>query len=92
MKRLPALVWGVLLMMNGSIGHAESLCLQCLDAAKHELKQCMEAAISAEDKASCHEKHDAKSTSCEEGECKLERAAKPGPNDKPVSEPLPNGK
>jgi len=90
MKRfiLPA----CLLVMSASIGHAESLCRQCLDGAKLELKKCMEAAISAEDKTSCHEKHDAKSKSCEEGECKLEQAAKPGSKDKPASDALPERK
>ncbi|SLM48923.1 exported protein of unknown function [Nitrospira japonica] len=90
MKRLalPA----VLLLVSVSTGHAESLCRQCFDAAKQELKKCMEAAISAEDKATCHQKHDAKSTTCEEGECKLEQAAKPSLKDKPASEPLPERK
>lgn len=88
MKRVATLA--VLLVASGSIGHAESLCRQCFDAAKQELKKCMEAAISAEDKTSCHEKHDAKSKSCEEGECKLEQAAKPGSKDKPASEPVPD--
>ncbi|BFU96419.1 MAG: exported protein of unknown function [Nitrospira sp.] len=92
MKRFGVLASASLLMMSGSVGYADSLCLQCLDAAKQELKKCMEAAISAQDKASCHEKHDAKSKSCEEGECRLEQAAKPGSKDKPVSEPLPDRK
>lgn len=93
MKRFTVPAWVPLIMMTScSAVHAESLCQQCLDAAKQELKKCMEAAISAEDKVSCHVKHDAKAKSCEEGECKLEQAAKPGARDKSVSEPLPDGK
>lgn len=92
MKRFGVLASASLLMMSSSAGYADSLCRQCLDAAKQELKKCMEAAISVEDKASCHEKHDAKSKSCEEGECKLEQAAQPGPKDKPVSESIPDRK
>ncbi|MDF0645827.1 MAG: hypothetical protein P0111_17505 [Nitrospira sp.] len=92
MRRFGVLASASFLMMSGSAAYADSLCSQCHEAAKHEFKQCMEAAISAEDKASCHEKHDAKSKSCEEGECRLEQAAKPGPKDKPVTGPLPDRK
>lgn len=53
---------------------APSLCLQCLEAAQEELKQCLASAISQEDKKSCLEKKDTRVKSCDTGECKIERA------------------
>jgi hypothetical protein len=52
---------------------AQSLCLQCLDAAQEKLKQCIEGAISQEDKRSCAEKQEARAKTCENGECKIAR-------------------
>jgi len=52
-----------------------SLCLQCLESAKKELKQCLEEAITHEDKISCAEKHEARARACEDGECQIESAA-----------------
>ena len=51
-----------------------SLCVQCLEAAQEESKKCLAAAISQEDKKSCLEKKDSRVTSCDTGECKIERA------------------
>jgi hypothetical protein len=51
-----------------------SLCVQCLEAAQEELKKCLVAAISQEDKKSCLEKKDTRVKSCDTGECKIERA------------------
>jgi hypothetical protein len=62
------------LMLLGAPLYAESLCVQCLDAAKAELKKCLEEAISQEDKISCEEKKEARAKSCEDGECQIERA------------------
>lgn len=56
----------------------QSLCVQCLAAAKEELKKCLNEAISKEDKKSCQEKQTARTTTCENGECKIERAAESG--------------
>ena len=56
----------------------QSLCLQCLTTAKEELKKCLDEAISQEDKKSCQEKQEARTKACEEGECKIERAAQNG--------------
>jgi hypothetical protein len=55
---------------------AQNLCLQCLKAAQEELKKCLEGAISQEDKKSCAEKQEARTTSCESGECKIARQKK----------------
>jgi len=52
----------------------QSLCVQCLTTAKAELKKCLEAAISQEDKKSCEEKQETQAKTCE-NECKIEKAA-----------------
>jgi hypothetical protein len=63
----------------------QSLCVRCLTTAKEELKKCLDEAISQEDNKSCQEKQTAQTTTCENGECKIERAAQSGNN----SESLP---
>lgn len=63
-----------LLILIGTPIYAESLCLQCLKAAKEELKKCLEGAISQEDKISCEKKQETRAKACEDGECKIERA------------------
>ena len=52
----------------------QSLCVQCLSTTKAELKKCLEAAISQEDKTSCQEKQDTRAKTCE-NECQIEREA-----------------
>jgi len=66
----------------------QSLCVQCLATAKEELKKCLDEAISHEDKNSCQEKQTARTMTCENGECKIERAAQSGNK----SESLPEKK
>ena len=56
----------------------QSLCTQCLKAAQDELKQCLDEAISQEDKVSCAEKQETQTKACTDGECKIERAAESG--------------
>ena len=51
-----------------------SLCVQCLKAAQDELRKCLDAAISQEDKKSCLQKQEARAKTCDNGECKLGRA------------------
>ena len=53
---------------------AQSLCRQCRDSAREELKKCLEAAISQEDKQWCQKKQGARVEACEHGECQLENA------------------
>lgn len=53
---------------------AHILCLQCLKAAQDELTKCLGAAISQEDKKSCLEKQETRTKTCDNGECKIERA------------------
>jgi hypothetical protein len=72
--------------------YAESLCLQCLNAASQELTKCLAAAISKEDKRSCQEKREVKATACEEGECRIERAAKSDNKDQNAPEKVPEKK
>ena len=64
------------LLMLGTPIYAQvidrSLCEQCLTAAKAELNRYLEAAISKEDKRSCHEKQETHVMNCE-NECKIER-------------------
>jgi hypothetical protein len=56
----------------------QSLCSQCLKTSQKESKKCLDEAISQEDKTSCAEKQDAQMKACEDGECKIERAAQSG--------------
>ena len=57
----------------GAPAQAQQLCGDCLTAAQGQLKQCLESAISAEDKKSCLERQEAKAKTCETGACKMER-------------------
>ena len=66
-------VWLLLLLFLGSPVHAQILCTDCLNAAREALAKCLENAISQEDKKSCAEKQEARSKSCNNGECKIER-------------------
>ena len=63
---------------SANAGEAQSevkvLCLQCLKAAEDGVKKCLEAAISQEDKKSCHEKRDTRTKACTSGQCKIEKA------------------
>ncbi len=63
---------------------AQSLCLQCLTATREELKKCLDAAISQEDKKSCLEKQGTRAKTCDNGECKLERVQSGSKGDVPV--------
>jgi hypothetical protein len=60
-------------LLLGAPAHAQHLCEDCLKAAQDQLKQCLESAISAEDKTSCLERQEAKAKTCETGACKIER-------------------
>lgn len=68
---------------------AQHLCEDCLDEAKHLLKQCLEGAISQEDKKSCLERQQARSKGCESSPCMTERAARK--LDKPVEQKSQGG-
>ena len=54
--------------------YPQSRCLDCLKSAQDQLKQCLDNAISQEDKKSCAERQEAKVKVCEKGECEIERA------------------
>lgn len=54
----------------------DCLCEDCLDDARHLLKQCLEGAISQEDKKSCLERQQARSKGCESNQCMTERASR----------------
>jgi len=64
------------LLMLGAPIYAQiidrSLCEQCLTKSKAELQSCLEAAISQEDKRSCHQKQETHVKNCE-NECKIAR-------------------
>lgn len=62
------------LLMFAAPLYAQSPCLDCLAAARAELKKCLDSAISQEDKKSCADKKEARAKICEDGECKIERA------------------
>jgi hypothetical protein len=72
----------LLLCLGGAPLSAQHLCEDCLDDAKHLLKQCLEGAISEEDKKSCSERQQVRSKGCESTQCMTERAARK--MDKPV--------
>ncbi len=59
----------------------QSRCLDCLEAARNQLKQCLDSAISQEDKKSCAERQEAHAKVCEKGECEIERAKNTNRND-----------
>jgi hypothetical protein len=56
----------------------QNACVQCLTTAKAELKTCLDGAISQEDKKSCVERQETRTKTCDNGECKIERAAQSG--------------
>ena len=62
-----------LLLFLGAPVFAQSPCVDCLKAAQEQLKQCLDNAISQEDKNSCAERQQAKAKACESGECESER-------------------
>jgi len=75
----------VLFLCHGSAPlSAQHLCDDCLDEAQQLLKQCLESAISEEDKKSCSERQQARSKGCESSHCMTERAARK--MDKPVEQ------
>jgi hypothetical protein len=85
------LVLALFIILLGTPVYAQidqSLCMQCLATAKEELKKCLDEAISQEDKKSCQEKQATQTPTCENGECKIERAAQSGNK----SEALPTKK
>lgn len=77
-----------LFLVNGPLS-AQHLCEDCLDEAKHLLAQCLESAISQEDKKSCVERQLARSKGCEASQCMTERAARK--MDKPVEQKSQGG-
>jgi len=71
----------------------QTLCLKCLATAKEELKKCLDEAISQEDKSSCQDKNETRVKACDDGECKIARAAQSGNKNESLREmnktPLP---
>jgi hypothetical protein len=72
MKVTPAFAWFLSLFLGAPV-YAQSRCSECLNAAQEELKQCLDNAISEEDKSSCGQSQQAQTKVCENGECKIER-------------------
>jgi hypothetical protein len=62
-----------LLLFLGNPVHAQSLCADCLKVAQEELKQCLDSAISEEDKIACDQRQQEQAKACKSGECKAER-------------------
>ena len=71
------------ILLFGAPGYAQNPCVDCLEAAQNQLKQCLDSAISQEDKKSCAERQEAHAKVCEKGECEIERAKNPNRNDVP---------
>jgi hypothetical protein len=63
---------------------AQHPCEDCLSEAKHLLAQCLDGAISKEDKKSCSERQQARSKGCESSQCMIERSVRK--LDKPVEQ------
>jgi len=75
------LVLSLFILLIGTPVHAQidqSLCELCLATAREELRKCLIEAISQEDKKSCQRKQETRAKTCEDGECKIERAAESG--------------
>jgi hypothetical protein len=70
-----------LLLFLGAPVYAQSRCAECLKAAQEELKQCLDNAISEEDKISCDQSQQAQTKVCEDGECKIERDKRDNKNE-----------
>ena len=62
------------ILLSGSPVFAQNPCEDCLKAAQDQLKQCLNTAISQEDKKSCAERQQAKAKVCENAACVIERA------------------
>jgi hypothetical protein len=76
------LVFGLFsILLLGAPVSAQDLCVDCLKTAQDQLKQCLDHAISQEDKKSCAERQEAKAKICEKGECEIERAKNTNRND-----------
>lgn len=54
------------LLALGTPLHGQSPCLDCLKAAREELKKCLDNAISREDKKSCAIKREVLANYCED--------------------------
>jgi hypothetical protein len=71
----------VSILLSGTPGYAQNICVDCLKTAQEQLAQCLDNAISQEDKKSCVERQQEKSKTCESGACMIERAKIPNKND-----------
>jgi hypothetical protein len=80
MKATLAFTFFTVLFLVTSV-YAQSPCLKCLKAAQEELKQCLDNAISQEDKLACGDKQNEQAKVCEDGECKMEREKSDTSND-----------
>jgi len=69
------------ILLFGAPVFAQNFCVDCLKAAQEQLKQCLDNAISQEDKNSCAERQQAKAKACESGECEIERTKTQNKND-----------
>ncbi|HEY6083761.1 MAG TPA: hypothetical protein VIU63_00100 [Nitrospira sp.] len=72
MKKIGILVlW---LVVNGTLHvSAQHPCDECLKTTEQDLKECLEQAISEEDKISCADKRDEQAAICGRQDCKIER-------------------
>jgi hypothetical protein len=62
------------ILLLGTPLYAQGLCSKCIEASQADLRKCLDEAISQEDKKSCLEKQEKRAKTCEDGECKIERA------------------
>jgi hypothetical protein len=80
MNVIPTFSWFLILLLGAPV-FAQNPCVDCLKSAQDQLKQCLDHAISQEDKKSCAERQEAKAKVCEKGECEIERAKNTNRND-----------
>ena len=55
---------------------AQSSCAECIKAAQDELKDCLDHAISVDDKNACEENREKGMRACEDKDCMAERESK----------------
>jgi|CXWL01.1.fsa_nt_gi hypothetical protein len=73
----------VSLLLIGIPAKAQHLCGDCRADAQDQLQQCLESAISAEDKQSCLERQAVTAQTCDTGVCTMERDRSPNPPSRP---------
>ena len=62
----------ILILMSSAVS-AQSLCAECIKAAQEELRNCLDNAISVDDRNTCEENRQEEMKACEDKVCAAER-------------------